>query len=404
MGDTSNANNYSGRLGATYLFYGNREKYQGEQRIALDMSSSFYNSTGSIERSFSSNMTVHSVNRSYFTKKQFIEYDLDLNESISKGRWGKDEYSHGHTRNDLRVSIPVYYGVGRIERVQDARLAIYILDDLFKTGRITRVPDNREILKFAHLISQTKNKRFFDSRIKRIWEIETIDAWLQSKNLIKTTDATYFTRLYDNWMYATGPVRESGRRFSIGLIPEFRSSVDYTFTLPDTTTSHAKTGYRKISGIIRQERAKPINLYWQTGHLFELTGFWGQTNAEQVKDANGYQQRSVGLTGKIQYTLGWFPNSRTNLNLSMNVEGFYNLKVPKPYIEGKYSTGYYLDPTIELRFHYYISPQLQLDLTYRGGYYFNGQKWSTLVDPFSEHSSIFGLYQDFNLKLFYSLF
>lgn len=400
-----NSNDYSGTLGATYSYYGNREKYQGEQSLYLSMSANYAKEDPPYKiRAFSSTMTVHSVNRYYFTKKQFIEYDLDLTESTNNRRWGWDEYSNGNARNDFSISIPVRYGVGRIEQVQDARLAIYILEDLKKTGRITRVPDNGEILEFAHLISQTKNKRFFDSRIKRIWEIETIDAWLQSKNLIKSTDATYFTRLYDNWLYATGPVRESGRRFSIGLIPKLSSSIDYSYTIPDTTTFHPHTGYRTVTGVIRQERAKPVNLYWQTGHLFVLTGFWGQTTAGQIKDADGYEEQYVGLSGKIQYTLGWYPNSRTSLVLSFNVEGNGIPKVPKPYIQGKYHTDYDLYSFIGLWFHYYISPQLQLDLNYSCGYDFTGQKRSTLLDPFSEHTSDSGLFQSLHLTLFYSLF
>jgi len=404
--DTKNGyNDFAGDFGAVYSFYGNSEKYQGEQSLSISASASSSDHDPVYkERSFKTNLTAHSVNRSYLTKRQFIEYDLELYSYIDNRKWGTDVFSNGNTSCNLDFSIPLYYGVGRIEQVQDARLAIYILEDMEKSGRISRIPDDEEILEFARLISQTKNKRFFDSRMKRIWEIETIDAWLQSKKLIKSTDANYFTRLYDNWMYAADPVRESGRRFSIGLIPALGASRSYTFAIPDTLISHPYHGFRSITGVIRHEGDKPINLYWQTGHLFEVTGYWRQSNTYYVNDTNRYQVKEAYLSGRVQYNLSWYPNTRTYLKLNAGIEGMYFPIIDNSDNDPQQHTNYDIYPNISMNFHYYISPQLQIDLSGNLSYSLTGSKWNTLLYPFAEYASTSQLYHSFYVKLFYSLF
>ena len=119
------------------------------------------------------------------------------------------------------VQAPVKFGNGRIEQVQDARQAVYIYKELSKADRMSPDKTDEQILEFAKLISQLKNKRFFDSRLRRIAEIESVDSFFTAKNYIKESDATYFTTLNDYWEYGNGPVRSSGTRFSVALLPGY---------------------------------------------------------------------------------------------------------------------------------------------------------------------------------------
>ena len=57
--------------------------------------------------------------------------------------------------------------------------------------------------------------------LRKMEEIEKVDSFLQAKGIITLADARYFTIVNDNWDYAQGPVRESGKRLSAGLVPAF---------------------------------------------------------------------------------------------------------------------------------------------------------------------------------------
>jgi hypothetical protein len=168
-------------------------------------------------------ITLSSQNRIYYRNQYFFEPDVSLSEHFFARNLDDDllylnQKSHG---NNFEIEVPLLIGKGRIEQVQDARLAIYILDELQKKGRIARIPGEKDILAFASLISGIKNERFFDSRICKIAEIEKVDSFLQANALITVSDAAYFTTVNYNWDFSSGPVRKSGKRISAGIVPEF---------------------------------------------------------------------------------------------------------------------------------------------------------------------------------------
>lgn len=396
--DTTKNNDarFHGNFGATYSLFRNRADYQGEQYASLSFNS--INSTQDTrkQRSTEVNLSVRSTNRAYFNKGLFLQYGIIMSDALN---------FNYHTRfeltpvkgfgNSMTAMVPLLIGKGRIEPVQDARLAVYILEDLIKTGSISRIPDQEEIMEFARLISATKNKRFFDSRIKRIWEIEMIDAWLQSRNFLTKTDATYFTRLYDNWIYSSGPVRESGKRFSAGFEPEIYADVHSTFISGDTAGSSREDHQSyTLRAVIRHEKANPINLYWQSGHLLELAGL-------RVLDdpANDWYTQ---LTGRIQYSWGWFPNSRTNMDISVNLAGDYY--GPDVTVESGELSYFVFYPDIRYSFYYYISPELRLTIDYNGSYSLFGERRDPLIPPFIKYRSGHALQQSLSLKISYSLF
>jgi len=104
-----------------------------------------------------------------------------------------------------RLSAPVSAGYGRIEPVEDLRLALYILEELQKAGKITDVPPEEVIIEMAREISKIKKKRFFDTRIRKIEELHVIDSFLVENNIISSNDINYFAVLNDQWDYAAGP-------------------------------------------------------------------------------------------------------------------------------------------------------------------------------------------------------
>ena len=55
------------------------------------------------------------------------------------------------TNNQLSLQV----GIGRIEDVSDARTAIYILEDLYKQGRLSRILNQEEVFEFANFFDDS---------------------------------------------------------------------------------------------------------------------------------------------------------------------------------------------------------------------------------------------------------
>jgi hypothetical protein len=64
-------------------------------------------------------------------------------------------------------------------------------------GRLSSDKTSEEIIAMAEQISKLKNKRFFDHRHRRIYEIESLDSFLRANNNSLNTDARYFSTLTD---------------------------------------------------------------------------------------------------------------------------------------------------------------------------------------------------------------
>jgi hypothetical protein len=131
--------------------------------------------------------------------------------------------SAGNTSNDNHgnqlitdLSVPISIGHGRIEPIEDLRLAIYILEELNKAGRIDKMPPENVVLEMAKEISKIKKKRFFDTRIKKISELQAVDSFLLANNIVVSHDINYFAVLNDQWDYASGPSRTSGFSVNTG--------------------------------------------------------------------------------------------------------------------------------------------------------------------------------------------
>jgi hypothetical protein len=85
-------------------------------------------------------LQFNSDNRFYNQHQFFFETDFHI---YGSGNWEKtdDKVYYSLTKSDnisADIEVPLLIGHGRIEQIQDARLAIYILEELQKAGRISR--------------------------------------------------------------------------------------------------------------------------------------------------------------------------------------------------------------------------------------------------------------------------
>ena len=88
----------------------------------------------------------------------------------------------------LEVNLGVGYGYGRIEYVEDAVEAIYILNDLSESGKLIKPMNEAEISAFADRITQLKKVRYFDTRLYRKMVMKELLNFLDENNFIAEGD------------------------------------------------------------------------------------------------------------------------------------------------------------------------------------------------------------------------
>ncbi|OFX89176.1 MAG: hypothetical protein A2W99_01725 [Bacteroidetes bacterium GWF2_33_16] len=377
--DLYKSQNYmGGALNLSYSFYKNSEKLQLNHKYDIGFSSSFSDNKNEIKTldesyDIGSYLYIKSENRFYYNSKSFFEANLLLNTRLHNY---KKNYLPGTDFSDSKnigISIPLFIGFGRIEQIQDCRLALYILDELNKLGKLTRIPSDEETIEFSQLISKLQNERFFDSRLKKIHEIKEVDSFLQSKGLINTADSEYFTIVNDNWDYAITIIRNTGQRISFGIEPKIYSS-NYHSKIDNgnllITEFESKRNEYSINANLQYIYEKPINLYWQNSLSFLLIGTYlestygvSASNLDNSLDINAPQ-----ITSRLSYNLGFYPNSRTSLNISFAMN-YFNSFGEEKYNDEKNSINHLvLTPNSYLNLYYYISPQLRLNVNYSVDY------------------------------------
>jgi hypothetical protein len=284
----------------------------------------------------------------------------------------KQDYSTGSFSdyNDAtfstKISMPVSIGHGRIEPVEDARLAIYILEELTKAGRISDLPADDVIIEMAKEISRIKRSRFLDSRIRKIKELQVIDSFLVANNIISQNDINYFAVLNDQWDYAFGPPRESGFAISFGFdnnlaFNRFYHEINITNNGP--VKYNSKERISEAGGFLKLRYAKPINLLWQTSADF-LTSYNLQFNGNpEDKDNLTENFRTDIFLASLNYSLQFLPDSRTSIKFKvegsfLNSQGERTLVQLNPIDYKLNSNELTLSPSLEL--YYYISPQLRV--------------------------------------------
>ncbi|MGE0089986.1 MAG: hypothetical protein AB7S50_11000 [Bacteroidales bacterium] len=390
-------NGVSGNGNISYSFYKNTEKLQLNQKVRTTFSSAFseYNDKEILKYEnygYDGNINLLSENRFYFSPDFFLETDLDF----SGGSYYVHQYDYSKTQqiqiNEYNLSIPILTGFGRIEQIQDARLAIYVFDELNKLGRLARTPTDEEIIQFSQFISDLKKERFFDSRLKNMRDIELIDSVLQSEGFISTMDSKYYVTLNDQWNYAAQPIRKSGKRISIGIKPEFLSS-DYQNINKDETGNTYKSYEEKFEyGIgfgAKYNYEKPVNLYWQSSFSFS---FFGKYKKGTIKDLPyDVTIDSPQLESTINYMLGFYPSTRTNLELSFLVYYFnaFGEEIMSTNDEIKIS-HFILQPSSNLLINYYISPKVRLRIDYNINYSYlesNSEYYGSLFNEFLKYNS-----------------
>jgi hypothetical protein len=342
------------------------------------------------------NLYLNYENRYYQTNDLFYKIGVRCDNSItySKNRYqsydGNAYTDETNKTSVLNAANAVEFGIGkgRIESIEDARLAVFILEDLLKINSITRKPTEEEIIQLASTITKLKNRRYFDTRLRRIYEIQALDTFLRNTNLVSKSDAVYFTTLNDNWMYSNNPSRTSGKRFSINLRPSF-SYDENNNTADNPEMTFSKNLGLKFYG--EYYNTKPISLKWQRLYTFQLGYQKGKNWMNSIYN-NNYTSDVANITARIE--LGYYPNSRSYFT------AVFNNNLSKYWFDGNSSGSSDLQYSMNLGFsaYYYLSEQLNLNVN--AGVSYNYWDYPEYYYVNNDNS----LSPSFSLSLSYALF
>jgi hypothetical protein len=415
------SNSYNGLIDITFNSFRNSSKYQGTQRVSFDFQPEYYstetNTSINKRKGYDGTLSIYSNNRFYFQPDLFIEVkpDFYLNKTDEK-----TEYSNvtGKGTNSLRqavLSVPVSFGYGRIEPVEDARLALYIIEDLAKVGKLEDAPSESTITDLAREISKIKRKRFFDSRIRRIEELQVIDSFLVANNISSSKDIKYFTSLSDQWDYASGPSRMSGFSVNAGFDNNltFNKSIQsqalydaaiskYIYLRTETNTNELSAG-----AFVRTDYSKPLNLFWQSD-LSAISSYNIEFTSDPTdKNEPGKNFNTNIFKTSVNYSIRYLPDSRTSIGLNAGANfthstGDRSVSFSEE-IKG-HLKGNDLVCNAGINMYYYFSPQLRLKLDWT--LYSDSSKSSTVFETMLDESTTKSTNLDnrFSVQLLYSFF
>lgn len=377
---SSNTSSIDGNFDATFNRYRNARTFRGTQEAIFRFSGSHNKDNDGEKRgSYNVGLSYNNSSRFYGDDYEGLFFETGGRAFFSYYRdklSGTAAYQTKLKSGDIVLALPLRMGKGRIERVEDARQAIYILENLAKRQVLSRELTGEEIDAFARLISAVKNKRFFDARLQMIDEVTAVDSFLVASGALASGGAAYFTTLYDYWMYGDLFERKSGTEISGGVRPVFyydKADMDYEdYAIRDYGTKQLGSG---VIADVRLDYEKPTSLYWQHSAYAQLYGRYNYTHFDY--DGESWPlttKRDVyvaGLSGS--YAFGYYPNSRTNVNFGVRE----NLTWQKFNERDSYED---YDPFVSsrtdlfLNLYYYFSPQLRLAAEGNLGYQYSGQE------------------------------
>jgi len=381
--DNTNQNSLNGGGDLSYSSRTYNRKYAGTQSVGFGFNSYFrksstdnsflspyYNQDDSYKTSSNSSnfsLGIYSNNRFYLSNDFFMEANLRTSQSpsnsYSKADNNLEEHKIVSKYFNSKNTASFKFGNGRIENVTDARVAVYILDDLLKQGRLSRTPKDEEVFAFADFITKTLNKRVIDSRIKRIKEYVAIDSFLVSSGLSTKTVGLYFGLINDNCNYARLQSWETGSEWHVGISPfinytnKFEKATDVGYV----TKSRNELSEYGLSFDAGYNSSWISGLKWQQGYSVNASfGIYKYDTVGTYFQVNEYKV----ISGDAGYHISYIPSTRTSLTGQSGVSVYKYLYDD---INNKLQVSPYLLGTC----NYYFSEKLRFQANANVSYSFN---------------------------------
>ena len=265
--------------------------------------------------------------RFYRQNQWFFELGNRLSHSFGSYRQEDTSFLYKQHRLAVEDQISLGFGKGRIEMVQDAQMALYILNDLQEQGLISRPVPAGVVEDLAQLVTEINNQRVFDNRKRRMYELTRIENFLREKGLVEATDIRHFVIINDNWTLAYNPFRSSGSSWFVNVAPSAGLQRNRTESnYPGYGTHQQKTRFFQLSPLVGYERFIPVNLKWQRNMRVVLSWLTNWQDDHATYHYNGSDTQNNVTTHQTEaslqafYGLGYYPNNRTQVNANVNLE------------------------------------------------------------------------------------
>ena len=341
-------------------------------------------------------------NRYYKPGKWFFELNNFLDGDWYQNKNSDTSGSSKRNKLHLRDNFSIGFGKGRIELVQDAQMAMFILNDLQEMGLLENEVTPELARDLAVLITEMNNKRIFDSRRRRIYELTQIESFLKNKGLTGNTDIRHFTLINDNWAFANNPIRQSGSAWFIRMQANGEFFTDKSKTLGNSISKSKGRDYRiGVGPQVGYERYHPVNLHWQTN--FSTTLSWKYYETDHIYEweqpgtswETGSHTFESGLNYFLSYGLAYYPNTRTIINGTASLEAVKHWFDPNATEQEEYGAR----SSVSLSADYFIGYRTR----FNAGVYFFYDKWRT-ISNLNVKNNYHYLNSSFSAGLFHTIF
>lgn len=307
-------NQFTGNYNLGYSFYQNTKKIQSS--ISADTYGNYsktkqnrFNYYSQDNYSFNNNVALNYDLKYFFTPTNWFVTtapNFALSYSNYKERESDLEYKSLYTSAKVKIGG----GKGRIEQVQDFRHAILLIEEFDKRGVSKRNVTEEEMIELSTLISQLKNKRFFDYRKQKEAELVALDSFFVEKGIVDEKSIQYYTGLEDIWTYGGLQVRESGKQVLFSITPGYVFSKN--LKLEDNNINEDILMHYNLSFVSKN----PISVKWQGNYSAGL--YHEYLKRLQQQNVN-IGEKSYDSQAFVNGEIGYYPNTRTNFSLSSKI-------------------------------------------------------------------------------------
>ena len=293
----------------------------------------------------------------------FIEFGSNSNVSFYNGT-----YKNRKPIFDIGLNPIVGLGHGRLEYVSNAQMALFILNDLKEAGKIKGVISNEKTNDFVNLITLLYNDRIFDYRKRRNYEVAQIENFLRVNKMVTVSDIDVYNIIADNWNYSIQPSSLESTYFNSGTLQvDYKDAVTdrinqfgvlgqprryagtqtaLTIDIPSSLTtsrSSFSNGFLNSAALITDDstvknalqltkgikvglawvRHTPLSLKRQ--RILSFGGNFGNSiqsldlKFNTTKPDSSYNEKLMGYNIFVRCDYGFYPNSRTVVTLSGDV-------------------------------------------------------------------------------------
>lgn len=326
----------------TYSLDNRQQEIVFSPRVRLSGSTSTVQGERLPTRNYAGNVDYKRTER-FYKKNYFTEFTglvfLGGDHHLSK-RVGDPK----EKRTALNTSIAVGAGIGkgRMEFVEDAQMALFILEDLKDNNLLQGDKvDAETAYRFAQEITDIRNRRIQDFRRRRMYELARIDSFLRAANIVQVSDIRLFNIINDNWAFAVQSSNRQnlptiserqqevfisqGRRYS-GFVRYARVTVGHTYQMSKNRLESSSTDDRKSSPNVMLsvgvEKSQPLSLKWQRNWHANINTTYIRDNMK----GNSITTKNNYLAHFIDAGIDWgyFPNTRTSVGFGGATSLFYN--------------------------------------------------------------------------------